>query len=144
MGKPFKLSPKVIIRDEEDRCLILKRSGRCRHFPGKWEFPGGKMESGEDFEAALMREVNEETGLDISLDRVAGAVGWELPGLNVAVLIMEARKEAGTVTLSDEHTDFDWVTPEDLPGADMCDSLLSFVKNYAGQRPGGGDGGEKK
>ena len=71
MAKPFKLSVKVVIRDTEGRCLLLKRSRGARGNPGKWDLPGGKIEAGEDFESAVGREVAEETGLTIALDRVA-------------------------------------------------------------------------
>jgi len=130
MDKPFKLSPKVIIKDAKGRCLLLKRSGQCRHFVGKWEFPGGKLEPGEDFETALLREVKEETGLTISLWHVVGAMEWELPELRFACLVMEGRVMEGEVTLSEEHTEFAWVPVKEMPDMDISDSFVPFIKTY--------------
>ena len=68
--KPFALSAKVVVRDEEGRCLLLKRSMSSKGNPGKWDLPGGKVDIGESFDQGLLREVAEETGLTISLQRV--------------------------------------------------------------------------
>lgn len=40
--KPFALSAKVVVRDEEGRCLLLKRSMSSKGNPGKWDLPGGR------------------------------------------------------------------------------------------------------
>ena len=53
------------ILSREDRLLVCQRRGDGA-FPGKWEFPGGKMEAGEDADAALRRELREE--LDIAVE----------------------------------------------------------------------------
>ena len=58
------------ILEREGRILICRRTARQSH-PLKWEFPGGKVESGETPEAALTRELHEELG-------ITGAVGDEI------------------------------------------------------------------
>ncbi|MDH7487214.1 MAG: NUDIX domain-containing protein [Anaerolineae bacterium] len=133
--KPFALSIKVVIRDEADRCLLLRRSASSKGNPGKWEFPGGKVEAGEDFDAALLREVAEETGLTVSLHRVAGAAESEMPTRKVAYLILEGRLESGQVRLSSEHEDYAWVAPHDLLGMDLVEQFRPFAQAY-GQQPG--------
>lgn len=55
-----------LIRDEEGRVLMI------RHPLRGWEYPGGQVENGEDLIAALKREVEEETGIRIRADRLAG------------------------------------------------------------------------
>lgn len=129
--KPFALSIKVVIRDDAGRCLLLKRSLSSKGSPGKWEFPGGKAELGEKFDEALLREVTEESGLTISLQRVAGAAEFELSTRKIAYLIMEARLESGEVRLSSEHTDFVWVAPGELPAMDLAEQFTSFVHWYS-------------
>src|ERR1043166_6968942 len=49
---------------KKDRGLICQRSARAA-FPLKWEFPGGKVEKGERYDAALRRELREELGIQI-------------------------------------------------------------------------------
>lgn len=129
--KPFALSLKVVIRDNAGRCLLLKRSLSSKGNPGKWEFPGGKVEAGEDFDAGLLREVAEETGLTISLQHVAGAAEFELPDRKVAYLILEGRLESGEVRLSSEHTDYAWVAPQELPKMDLAEQFRPFAQAYS-------------
>lgn len=128
--KPFALSVKVVVRDEAGRCLLLRRSLSSRRNPGKWEFPGGKIDVGETFEEALLREVAEETGLTISLQRVAGAAESELPAMRVAYLILEGRLGSGQVRLSDEHDGYVWVAPRDLPTMDLAEQFRPFAQAY--------------
>lgn len=86
--KPFGLSVKVLIQDMEGRCLLLKRSLNSKGNPGKWDLPGGKVDVGENLEQGLLREVAEEAGLTISLQRVLGAAEPALPAKRVACLIL--------------------------------------------------------
>ena len=88
---------------------MLRRSRTVRHFPGCWELPGGKPSAGESFDATALVEVFEETGLDVKLSGVGGAVEGAVPGLRVVMLILEARSPTRHVTLSEEHDEFRWV-----------------------------------
>ena len=128
--KPFALSIKVVIRDEAGRCLVLKRSAGSRGNAGRWDFPGGKVDPGETFDAALLREVAEETGLTISLRRVLGAAESESPTRKIAYLVMEGRLESGEVRLSGEHDDFAWVSPQDMPALDVADQFRAFAQSF--------------
>lgn len=55
-----------LVRDADGRVLMI-RSPR-----GDWEFPGGQVEEGEDLVAALQREVREETGITVTVGKLAG------------------------------------------------------------------------
>jgi 8-oxo-dGTP diphosphatase len=131
MQKPFGLSAKVVIHDDRGCCLLLKRSLSSKGNPGKWDLPGGKVDSAETFEHALLREVAEETGLSISLGRVLGAAESELPTKRVAYLILEGRVELGQVCLSSEHDDFAWVDRQDLAKVDVVEQFRPFLKAYS-------------
>ena len=50
---------------DETNCVLLARRQKGTHLEGYWEFPGGKVESGETVEAALARELSEELGVEI-------------------------------------------------------------------------------
>jgi len=72
----------AVIRDRAGRLLLILRG----HEPGKglWSIPGGRIESGETDEQAVVREVREETGLTVTCGRLLGSA--ELPGRDGAVI----------------------------------------------------------
>lgn len=129
--KPFALSAKVVVRDEGERCLLLKRSMSSKGNPGKWDLPGGKVDAGESFEQGLLREVAEETGLTISLQRVLGAAESESPTKRVAYLILEGRVESGQVRLSSEHDEYAWVDRQSLVSVDLAEQFRPFIQAYS-------------
>jgi len=64
-----KIIQKAVIKDGE-KYLILKRSKSAKYFPECWDFPGGKLEPGESGEEGIIREVKEETTLDVEVGEV--------------------------------------------------------------------------
>ena len=130
-GKPLVLSVKVVIRDASGRCLLLKRSLRSKGNPGKWDLPGGKVDPGENFTQGILREVAEETGLTISIQRVGGVAESESPTNNVVYLILEGRLESGQVQLSSEHDEYVWVNRWELPKMELADQFRAFAQAYS-------------
>lgn len=129
--KPFALSLKVVILDDRNRCLLIKRSMSSKGNPGKWDLPGGKLDAGEVFDEGLLREVREETGVTIRLRHALAATDSESPTKKVVYLIMEADYVSGEVRLSEEHEDYTWVNAADLGGVDMAEQLKPFATDYA-------------
>ena len=68
--KPVVLVAAVALVDTENRVLIAQRPAG-KSMAGLWEFPGGKVEPGETPEAALVRELREELGIDVCLSCIA-------------------------------------------------------------------------
>jgi len=97
---------------------------------GKWEFPGGKIDEGESFYEAMRREIKEETGLEVSFQRVVGALEIEMPDFKVAQIMLEANTGSNEIHLSNEHSEYAWVKPQDLLNVDLSPYLVSFVENY--------------
>ena len=129
--KPLMLSAKVVIHDEKGRCLLLRRSMNSKGNPGKWDFPGGKVDPSETFEQGLLREIAEETGLSISLCHVLGAAESESPTARVVYLILEGQLKSGQPRLSSEHDDFVWVERKALSSMDMPSQFRRFATDYA-------------
>ena len=127
--KPYRLAVRAVIRDEAGRCLLLRRSPANKGFVGYWEWPGGKVDAGEEFEHALHREVSEETGLEIELHDLAGAFGFEVAQARIVTLCLEARPTGGTLRLSEEHDAFEWVPLEELANRKLLDVLKPVLKN---------------
>ena len=130
-GKPLALSVKVVVRDASGRCLLLKRSLRSKGNPGKWDLPGGKVDPGESFTQGILREVAEETGLTISIQRVGGVAESESPTNKVVYLILEGRLESGQVQLSSEHDEYVWVNRWELPKMELADQFRAFAQAYS-------------
>jgi 8-oxo-dGTP diphosphatase len=128
MTKPYSLSVKAVIRQADGRLLLLKRSPNCKINVGKWDLPGGKVERGESFDQALIREVLEETGLEISLQRVVGTAERELPEWKVVYLILEGHIVSGDLKLSAEHSEYRWATGRDLLDLELVDQFRPFVQ----------------
>ena len=62
--KPIILVAAIALVDADGRVLIAQRP-KGKHLEGLWEFPGGKLRDGETPEGALIRELNEELGIDV-------------------------------------------------------------------------------
>lgn len=134
MSKPFKLAVKAVILDEQQRCLLLRRSTANTHFVGAWEWPGGKVDEGEAFTDAILRETREETSLEIEITGLAGATQFEMPAVNVVRLCMEAWVTGGTFKLSEEHDEFAWVPLAEISQRKLPDQIRDFMLDYANKK----------
>ena len=95
--------------------LIIRRSSQARHKEGAWDFPGGRLEFGESAEDALIREVSEEVGLDISYKRIIGS--WTFmknESTQVVGLTFLCKTLTDKVILSHEHDDFIWISEQEI------------------------------
>ena len=82
-----------------EKVLVLER--KKRDWPGL-TFPGGHVEPGEAFTDAVIREVQEETGLTISAPRLCGVKDWCEDGVRYVVLLYRADRFTGEVQSSEE------------------------------------------
>ncbi|HPA17492.1 MAG TPA: NUDIX domain-containing protein [Verrucomicrobiae bacterium] len=126
--KHWALSVKAVIRDEAGRCLLVRRSDNCKNFVGVWEWPGGKLDPGEDFAEGLVREVFEETGLQVALGDFVGASSFEMQKVRVVLLCMEARVVGGTLRVSEEHDESAWVPMEELPNWTVVEPMKPVIQ----------------
>lgn len=134
MDKAFSLAVKAVVVDAAGRCLLIRRSGANRHCPGAWEWPGGKVDPGEEFSSAVVREVREETSLEVVVTGLAGALQFEMPEVFVVMLCMEVRCIGGSVSLSEEHDCFDWVRWTDFHSMQLPPQQRSFMLSFANSR----------
>lgn len=133
-ARPFLLAVKAVIVDDARRCLLLRRSAANRNFIGAWEWPGGKVDPGEDFATAVRRETREESGLEVELTGLAGATSFDMPQGAIIVLCLETRLVSGQVRLSHEHDAFDWVPLAALPRYPLVPRVGDFMLDYARRR----------
>jgi 8-oxo-dGTP diphosphatase len=123
----FGLAVRALITDDDGKILILKRSVDSKTNPGRWELPGGKVEQGEPFDKALVREVFEETQLKITLDNVIGASQQNLPIIRAVHIIISGKILEGELNLSSEHEGYAWEYLENLKDYELTDWLEYFI-----------------
>jgi 8-oxo-dGTP diphosphatase len=104
---------KALVSDQSGRVLILKRSSNDAIRPEQWDLPGGSYDEGEDLLHTVVRETNEEAGLTIDLPQLVYAVTEAKLIENIVSLFYLAKTTETDVTLSDEHTEYKWLTLEE-------------------------------
>jgi ADP-ribose pyrophosphatase YjhB (NUDIX family) len=97
----------AIIFDDVERVLVSRRTDS-----GWFNLPGGGVESDESVTEGLIREVREETGLEVELGRLVGI--YSKPQKHEIVLTFRARVTGGTLVPSDEADYHTWITPSEL------------------------------
>lgn len=107
LNKAIKVSV-AIITDSCDQILITQRAAHISH-GGYWEFPGGKVELNEPPEIALLREVNEEVGLDVLSYRYLGEVQHQYDDYQVILFGYHVNHYRGKASCRETQTGLQWV-----------------------------------
>lgn len=127
MMKGYGLTVRGIIKNE-DKILIVKRHPKSRTDPEMWELPGGKVENGEHFADALVREIKEETSLDASVGDFCDAVQNDYTHKRTVQLMMYMDDVEGEVKISEEHTDYMWADLKKIKTLEISTSLEKLLK----------------
>ena len=132
MKRDYGLTMRGIIKNDNDEILILKRHPKSRTDPDTWELPGGKVENGEFFDDALVREIKEETNLDAKVGDLAIAIQHDYPYKRTVQMIMYLDDVKGEFKISDEHTDGKYASIDEIRTLKLSSCLEKVLekKNY--------------
>lgn len=135
--RPYLAVSAAVFRD--GRVLIVRRARPPAH--GLYTLPGGGVELGETLEQAVVREVREETALEIEPVALVGfrqAIARDTAGRierHFVILPFAARFLGGEIALNEELAEADWRLPEEIAGLKTTDGLAAIVA-AAGERLG--------
>jgi 8-oxo-dGTP diphosphatase len=115
---------------KEGKILVCQRT-RHQVMPLKWEFPGGKIEEGEQPRDALHRELDEELGIDATIGDEVTRIRHQYSGGGSVELRFFAVREYKGELENRIFKDVQWAQPADLPSYDFLEADLGLVKDLA-------------
>lgn len=119
---------KGIVR-HDNRILIVQRAA-ADSGGGTWECPGGKIDFGEQPEDSLIREIREETGLTVTVDKIAYASSiLTHPDRQVILLVYFCTAVTSSVKLSEEHDAYLWAD-ESMIRQQIAPSILTAFERH--------------
>lgn len=123
----IELTNLCMVYDDNDNILVLDR------LAGDWAgvtFPGGHVEDGESIIESVIREVKEETGLDIKAPRLCGLKQWQnADGSRYLVLFYKTNQFSGTIQSSDEGEVF-WIKRKALNSYKLSQDFEDMIKIF--------------
>jgi 8-oxo-dGTP diphosphatase len=119
----------AVVFDAQGRLLMIQRG----HDPGAglWSIPGGRIEPGETDEQALVRELLEETNLQVKVDKFVGRVWREgLGGAVIDIRDYAATVTGGTLRPGDDAADARWVEAAELARLEVTEGLIEALTEW--------------
>jgi len=118
---------------KDGKVLILQRHKNEDVYPNMWELPSGKRELLEPSEDSLMREVREETGLDIKMVMPFSVFDYQIEkpdeirdSTQINFLVTSVNDK--NVVLSEEHQAFVWITKEEIDKYDFTEATKKVIQ----------------
>ena len=131
-GFVFYLDPKLavgtIISDDDGRIVLVRRAIEPGY--GKWVFPGGYVDRGEEVQLAAIREAREECGLDVRIERLLNVYSYA--GRAPVILVYIARVVGGRLACDDESLEAKYFDRDAIPWDELAfrstrEALREFI-----------------
>ncbi len=129
--------PKIIrvtaaILEQDGKILIAQRKKGDR-LEGKWEFPGGKIEEGENPKTCLQRELQEELGIEVRIGDFICENEHQYPHIHIRLLAYQTFYLSGEIQLYD-HAAIAWVTLKEMQDYDFAPADVPIVEVLRSER----------
>ena len=131
-------SDAILIYDNQ--VLLLRRSEKDPPYKGYWGFPGGKIKTNEDSKKAVIREVKEETGIDLTVNEQTKMKNVDKMHYNKQNSVPEGETEywlvelesSPEIKLSTEHVSYKWVDDNILmaKGMKLIPGVYEIIQKY--------------
>ena len=121
-----------LIEDGKGRLLACRRAAG-QALAGRWEFPGGKLEPGEDAAGALVRELREELGIEVETGAALGVVEHDYGDFAIRLIPLRCRITRGEPH-PHEHDAIRWVGPEEAGGLEWAAADRPIVEEWREDR----------
>ena len=116
----------VICDNISEKNKIYATARGYGEFKGKWEFPGGKIESGETPQEALKREIKEELDISISVGEYIDTIEYDYPEFHLSMECFWAEIQSGEPVLL-EHEAAKWLSKSELYSVEWLSADISLL-----------------
>ena len=126
------MSRSIACIDYRNGKIFIAKRQMVGDMGGRWEFPGGKIEEGEDLQTAVVREMQEEFGVTVTVGRKITSGSFTHKGKPCTLDVLEVSfphdgiKKKFELT---EHTDYKWADIDEIPQLNFVDSDLSIYND---------------
>jgi 8-oxo-dGTP diphosphatase len=110
----------------EGKVLVTRRAAGQK-LAGYWEFPGGKLEPGEDVQTCIVREIQEELGVSSTAGEVLAISDYSYPGGAISLIAIEVSLHSSNLTLT-VHDKYAWVAPGELLNLNLAPADIPIAK----------------
>lgn len=124
--KRIEVAAAIIVKDSK----IFATQRGYGAYKDYWEFPGGKVEPGETYEEALVREIREELDAEIRVGELFGTVDYDYPEFHVTMRCYLCTLISEDLVLK-EHEAAKWLTPENIDSVDWLPSDSEITARLA-------------
>ena len=125
MSTPLRVVCAVILK--EDGTFLVCQRGKGQSMAGKWEFPGGKIEHGENATDALAREIKEELSIDAIPEKELTSVTHAYPDFTIKLIpYLCSTRTASEITLN-EHQAIQWVNIKEAFALDWAEADIPIL-----------------
>ena len=128
--KTIKVVAAVICDSLDKPTKIFATARGYGDFKGQWEFPGGKIESGETARQALIREINEELGVSVDVGAFIDTIEYDYPAFHLSMDCFWCHIAKGTILLKEAEA-AKWLRKDELYSVNWLPADVTLIDQLA-------------